>query len=284
VDTPIVVDNWLSGSAPTMVNRRLLILMEQDSQATIIINDRADQPIQAMATQVTEVICHDGAHLDLYEVEETTPTCSRFAGTYISEGRDCTVHHTSVTLSGGHTRNTVDVTLNGEHSDVTLNGCAIANGTQRVDCNTLIHHRVPHCRSNQLYKYVVDNHAVGAFAGKILVDSGATATTSTETNANLLASSQARMFAQPMLEIYADDVQCSHGSTTGVMDESALLYMRQRGIPESQARTLLKNAFMGQVIDQVQHEPLRQKLYVKVEKRFQGENQKCEECRLCQTN
>ncbi|MBO4429739.1 MAG: Fe-S cluster assembly protein SufD, partial [Bacteroidaceae bacterium] len=261
--------------------RRILIVMEQGSDATIIINDHAADKQRFLTTQVIEVYCHDNARLDLYEIEETTPLCSRFSNVYIHEGRDCSVKHNSITLFNGQTRNLCDVYLQGENSEVTLNGCAIGGGTQRIDNNTLIRHEVPNCTSNELYKYVVDDKSVGAFAGKILVDKDAQKTTSQETNANLCASSDARMYTQPMLEIYADDVKCAHGSTVGVMDEAALFYMRQRGIPEAEARTLLKNAFMGQVIDQIKFEPLRQKLYVKVEKRFRGELDKCEDCRLC---
>ena len=281
VGDPIVVDNWLRGNAATMMNRRILIVMEQGSDATIIINDHAADKQRFLTTQVIEVYCHDNARLDLYEIEETTPLCSRFSNVYIHEGRDCSVKHNSITLFNGQTRNLCDVYLRGENSEVTLNGCAIGGGTQRIDNNTLIRHEVPNCTSNELYKYVVDDKSVGAFAGKILVDKDAQKTTSQETNANLCASSDARMYTQPMLEIYADDVKCAHGSTVGVMDEAALFYMRQRGIPEAEARTLLKNAFMGQVIDQIKFEPLRQKLYVKVEKRFRGELDKCEDCRLC---
>ena len=281
VDDPIVVDNWLRGTAATMMNRRVLIVMEQGSDATIIINDHAADKQRFLTTQVIEVYCHDNARLDLYEIEETTPLCSRFSNVYIREGRDCSVKHNSITLFNGQTRNLCDVYLQGENSEVTLNGCAIGGGNQRIDNNTLIHHQVPNCTSNELYKYVVDDKSVGAFAGKILVDKDAQKTASQETNANLCASTDARMYTQPMLEIYADDVKCAHGSTVGVMDEAALFYMRQRGIPEAEARTLLKNAFMGQVIDQIKFEPLRQKLYVKVEKRFRGELDKCEDCRLC---
>ena len=281
VEDPIVVDNWLRGNAATMMNRRILIVMEQGSDATIIINDHAADKQRFLTTQVVEVICKDNARLDLYEIEETTPLCSRFSNVYIQEGRDCSVKHNSITLFNGQTRNLCDVYLRGENSEVTLNGCAIGGGNQRIDNNTLIRHEVPNCTSNELYKYVVDDQSVGAFAGKILVDKDAQKTTSQETNANLCASSDARMYTQPMLEIYADDVKCAHGSTVGVMDEAALFYMRQRGIPEAEARTLLKNAFMGQVIDQIKFEPLRQKLYVKVEKRFRGELDKCEDCRLC---
>ncbi|MBQ6749943.1 MAG: Fe-S cluster assembly protein SufD [Bacteroidaceae bacterium] len=281
VTDPIVVDNWLRGMAATMMNRRILIVMEQGADATIIINDHAADKQRFLTTQVIEVFCHDNARLDLYEIEETTPLCSRFSNVYIHEGRDCSVKHNSITLFNGQTRNLCDVYLRGENSEVTLNGCAIGSGSQRIDNNTLIRHEVPHCTSSELYKYVVDDKSVGAFAGKILVEKDAQKTESQETNANLCASSEARMYTQPMLEIYADDVKCAHGSTVGVMDEVALFYMRQRGIPEAEARTLLKNAFMGQVIDQIKNEPLRQRLYVKVEKRFRGELDKCDDCRLC---
>ncbi len=281
VEEPVVVDHWLRGQAATMMNRRLLIVMEQGSEATIVINDHAADKQRFLSTQVIEVICRDNSRLDLYELEETTPLCSRFSNVYMQVGRDCSVKHNSITLFNGQTRNLCDVRLMGENSEVTLNGCAIGSGSQRIDNNTLIDHRVPGCQSNELYKYVVDDKAVGAFAGKILVEQGAQKTVSQETNANLCASADARMYTQPMLEIYADDVKCAHGSTVGVMDEASLFYMRQRGIPEEEARMLLKNAFMGQVIDQVKFEPLRQKLYVKVEKRFRGELDKCEDCRLC---
>ncbi len=280
-EDPIVVDNYLRGNVATMMNRRVLVVLEMGAEATVIINDHAADKQRFLTTQVMEVVCKDNSRLDLYEIEETTPLCSRFSNVYIREGRDCSVKHNSITLFNGQTRNLCDVYLEGENSEVTLNGCAIGTASQRIDNNTLIAHKVPNCQSNELYKYVVDDKAVGAFAGKILVEKDAQKTSSQETNANLCASKDARMFTQPMLEIYADDVKCAHGSTVGVMDETALFYMRQRGIAEDEARTLLKNAFMGQVIDQITLEPLRQKLYVKVEKRFRGELDKCEDCGLC---
>lgn len=280
-EDPIVVDNYLRGNVATMMNRRVLVVLEMGAEATVIINDHVADKQRFLTTQVMEVVCKDNSRLDLYEIEETTPLCSRFSNVYIREGRDCSVKHNSITLFNGQTRNLCDVYLEGENSEVTLNGCAIGTASQRIDNNTLIAHKVPNCQSNELYKYVVDDKAVGAFAGKILVEKDAQKTSSQETNANLCASKDARMFTQPMLEIYADDVKCAHGSTVGVMDETALFYMRQRGIAEDEARTLLKNAFMGQVIDQITLEPLRQKLYVKVEKRFRGELDKCEDCGLC---
>ena len=278
---PIQVDNWLRGTSPTMVNRRVLILLEENAEATIVMNDHATDKQHFLSTQVVEVVCKPNARLDLYEIEDTHPLCARFSNVYIQEGRDCSVKHNVVTLFNGLTRNLCDVYLQGENAEITLNGCSIGSGSQHIDNNTLIVHQVPRCQSNQLYKYVLDDHSVGAFAGKILVAKDAQKTTSQEVNANLCASPTARVYTQPMLEIYADDVKCNHGSTVGVLDESALFYMCQRGIPETEARTLLKNAFMGQVIDQIQYQPLRDKLYVKVEKRFRGELDKCDDCRLC---
>lgn len=283
-DAPIQIDNRLSGNISTMLNRRLLILLEDNAQATVIINDKStEQHSDAtfLTTQVVEVICKPGSHLDIYEVEETGSTCSRFSNVYISADTGSTVRHNSITLTNGYTRNLCDAYLTGRNSKVILNGCVIGSDNQHIDNNTQINHTVPDCQSEQLYKYVLDGHSVGAFAGKILVEKDAQRTTSQETNANLCASPTARMYSQPMLEIYADDVKCNHGSTIGVMDESALFYMRQRGIPEAEARMLLKNAFMGGIIDRIPLRPLRDRLYVKIEKRFRGEYEKCEECRLC---
>lgn len=280
-ERPINVDNWIRGNVASMMNRRMLIVMERGAEATVIIGDHATDHQDFLTTQVVEVFCHDNSRLDLYEIEETTSAMRRFSNVYIHVGNDCNVRHNSITLHNGMTRNLCDVSLEGKYSELTLNGCAIGSGRQHIDNNTLIRHIAPECNSQELYKYVVDEQAVGAFAGKILVEKDAQKTSSQETNNNLCASPEARMYSQPMLEIYADDVKCSHGSTVGVMDETALFYMRQRGIPEEEARMLLKNAFMGQVIDQISYEPLRSKLYVKVEKRFLGELEKCKTCNLC---
>ena len=161
-----------------------------------------------------------------------------------------------------------------------LNGAVIADRGQHVDNNTIIDHQVPRCTSNELYKYVIDDEAVAAFAGKIMVREGAQQTSSQETNNNMCASSQARAYTQPMLEIYADDVKCAHGSTVGVMDEAALFYMRQRGIPLETARTLLKTAFISQVIDAMRWESFRDRLHILVDKRLAKE-ERCGSCKIC---
>ncbi len=280
-EEPIEISWLIGGAVPVMQIRRILIVMGEGAEATVIINDKAKDNQQLLTSQVVEIICKDNSRLDIYDLEDTVVGMNRFSNTYINLGKDCTLKHNNITLFNGLTRNLCDVKLLEKNSEVTLNGCAMASGSQHIDNNTLIDHKSGYCTSNELYKYVLDDNAVGAFAGKILVEKEAQKTESQETNANLCASPTARMFTQPMLEIYADDVKCAHGSTVGVMDEKALFYMRQRGINEDEARTLLKNAFMGQVIDQIKNEQLRSKLTVKVEKRFRGELEKCETCRLC---
>lgn len=282
VEHPIQISNILKGEQDTMVSRRILVVMEEMAEADIIITDRAASQSRFLTNQVIEVVMKDGSHLSLYEVEETHLLCTRYNSVFVQQGRNSSLHHTNLTLFNGHTRNRLDVLLQGEGSEVTANGCVIADKMQRVDNNTLIDHQVPHCTSNELYKYVLDDSAVGAFAGKVLVREGAQKTSSKETNANLCATSSARMYTQPMLEIYADDVQCSHGSTVGQMDEAALFYMRQRGIDEKEARLLLKAAFITEVIETIPLESLRDRLHVLVDKRLRGELSKCEGCKLCQ--
>ena len=291
---PIRIENILSGAQDTMILRRILIIMEESSEATIFFVDHAKQGSAAgesaseegsaapkyLTLQVVEVFCKDNAHLDMYEVEETDSRCRRFSNLYVKADRDAVVRHNSITLSNGITRNGTDIMLAGEGSDVTMNGAVIADGHQHVDNNTLIDHQVPRCTSNELYKYVVDDEAVGAFAGRILVREGAGQTYSQETNNNMCASDTARMYTQPMLEIYADDVKCAHGSTVGVMDESALFYMQQRGIPLETARTLLKNAFISQVVDELHWHGLRDRIHILAEKRLSKED-RCGSCRIC---
>ena len=282
VEHPIQISNILKGEQDTMVSRRILVVMDELAEADIIITDRAASQSRFLTNQVIEVVMGDGSHLNLYEVEETHLLCTRYGSVFVQQGKNSCLHHTSLTLFNGHTRNRLDVLLQGKGSEVTANGCVIADKMQRVDNNTLIDHQVPHCTSNELYKYVLDDSAVGAFAGKVLVREGAQKTSSKETNANLCATSSARMYTQPMLEIYADDVQCSHGSTVGQMDEAALFYMRQRGIDEKEARLLLKAAFITEVIETIPLESLRDRLHVLVDKRLRGELSKCEGCKLCQ--
>ena len=264
-----------------MVNRRVLIVLEEGAELKMLFCDHAADDRRFLTTQVIEAFVGEGASLDLYCLEETHYKNIRLSNVYIDQQGRSRVNHNVITLHNGITRNRLDLTLSGEGAECQCYGCVIADKQQHVDNNTLITHKVPHCTSTELYKYVLDEQSTGAFAGRVLVEHGAQKTSSQMTNQNLCATRQARMYTQPMLEIYADDVKCAHGSTVGQLNEAALFYMRQRGISLSEARMLLQNAFNNEVIDYMQLEPLRDRLHYLVEKRFRGELNKCEGCRLC---
>ena len=264
-----------------MVNRRVLIILEEGAEIKMLFCDHTADDRNFLATQVIEAYVGDNASLDLYCLEETHYKNVRVSNVYIDQHANSRVNHNVITLHNGVTRNKLDLTFSGEGAECACYGCVIADKEQHVDNNTLITHKVSHCTSNELYKYVLDDKATGAFAGRVLVEHGAQKTTSQMTNQNLTATKEARMYTQPMLEIYADDVKCAHGSTVGQLNDAALFYMRQRGISLQEAKLLLQNAFINEVIDKMQLEPLRDRLHYLVEKRFRGELNKCEGCRLC---
>lgn len=281
VDRAIQVINILRSDVDLMVNRRVLIIVEEDAEVKVLFCDHTADDCHFLTTQVVEAYVGENARMHLYCMEETHAKNVRVSNVYIQQESNSDVKHHVITLHNGVTRNMTDLYFKGEGAECFLCGCVIADKRQHVDNNTLIHHQVPRCSSRELYKYVLDDEAVGAFAGKVLVDHGAMKTVSQETNQNLCASKKARMYTQPMLEIYADDVKCAHGSTVGQLNDAALFYMRQRGISLEEAKLLLEFAFINEVVDQMELQPLRDRLHYLVEQRFRGELSKCEGCKLC---
>lgn len=277
----VQVINILRSDVDLMVNRRVLIVMEEGAEAKFLFCDHSADDRNFLGTQVIEAFVGEGASLELNCLEETYYKNTRVSNVYIEQQRDSRVNHNVITLHNGITRNQLDLVFKGEGAECSCNGCVIADKSQHVDNNTLIDHQVGHCTSNELYKYVLNDAAVGAFAGKVLVRHGAEKTKSQETNQNLCATKQARMFTQPMLEIYADDVQCNHGSTVGQLNDAALFYMQQRGVSLDEAKLLLEFAFVNEVIDKMELQPLRDRLHHLVEMRFRGRLSKCEGCSLC---
>lgn len=281
LDRAVQVINILRSDVDLMVNRRVLIILGQGAEAKFLFCDDSADDRHFLTTQVIEAYVDENASLDLYCLEETHVKNTRVSNVYIEQQAYSRVNHNVITLHNGVTRNKLDLMFKGEGAECFANGCVIADKTQRVDNNTLIDHQVPHCTSNELYKYVLDDDAVGAFAGRVLVRHDAQKTNSQETNNNLVAAKTARMYTQPELEIYADDVKCAHGCTVGQLNDAAMFYMRQRGISEKEAKLLLEFAFVNEVIDKMELAPLRERLHILVEKRFRGELNKCEGCRLC---
>ena len=281
VERAIQVVNILRSDVDLMVNRRVLIVMDEGAEAKLLFCDDSADDLHFLGTQVIEAYVGENASLDLYCLEETHSKNTRVSNVYIDQQANSRLNHDVITLQNGVTRNKLDLVFKGEGAECWCNGCVIADKSQHVDNNTLIDHQVGHCNSHELYKYVLDDKAVGAFAGRVLVRHDAQKTESDERNQNLVMTKQARMFTQPMLEIYADVVKCSHGSTVGQLNDAAMFYMQQRGIDEHEAKLLLEFAFIDEVIDQIKLEPLRDRLHQLVEKRFRGELGRCNNCRIC---
>lgn len=223
----------------------------------------------------------DDAVFDYYDIEESSENTSKVSSVFVRQGERSNVLVNGIVLHNGVTRNNYYSAFEGEHAELSLCGMAIADKEQVVDTYTHIDHAVPHCHSNELFKYVLNDSARGSFSGRILVRHGAQKTEAYQSNKNLCASPLAKMYTKPQLEIYADDVKCSHGATVGQLDQNALFYMRSRGIPESEARMLLMFAFTNDVIELVRLDALKDRLRQLVEKRFRGELAKCSGCQAC---
>lgn len=262
VERPIQLVNIFRNDVDTMANRRVLVIMEPHSEAKLLVCDHSIDDVKFLATQVVEIFAEEGARFDYYDLEESSVSTTRFSSVHVRQAKRV-------------------VELNGEYAESTLCGMSVLDKEQQMDTYSHITHAVPNCTSNELFKNVLNDHAVGVFSGRILVKEDAQKTAAYQTNRNLCATREARMYSKPQLEIYADDVKCSHGMTTGQLDENALFYMQSRGIPRDEARMLLSVAFTSDVIDHVRLEALKDRLHKLVEKRFRGELAKCAGCRIC---
>ncbi|MDR2683102.1 MAG: Fe-S cluster assembly protein SufD [Dysgonamonadaceae bacterium] len=279
LETPLQLTQISNGTIDSLTNRRLLVILEAGAQAQLLVCDHTtdENPVFA-ATQITEIYAGENAVFDLCELEESSPKTIRLANCFVRQAAASQVSVNSITLCNGVTHNRYRIDLTGEQAETQLYGMAISDARQHIDNFSLIHHQAAHCRSNELFKYILEEEAVGAFNGKIIVAPNAQKTEAYQTNRNLLGSRTCRMYSQPQLEIYADDVKCSHGMTTGRLDETALFYMRSRGIPEEEAILLLKFAFTNDVLQGIRMEGLRDRLKLLIDKRFRGELIKCQGC------
>jgi Fe-S cluster assembly protein SufD len=281
VEKTVQVINILRSDVDLMANRRVLIVLEEGASLDILFCDHTMDENNFLSTQVMEVYAGPNSHLDLYELEETGLKSRCVRNMYVRQEADSNVLLNNMTLYNGMTRNTTEVSLVGEGAEIGMYGMAIEDREQLVDNNTFIDHVVGRCRSRELYKYVLDDSSTGAFAGKVLVRPNAQKTDSQQTNRDLCMTKTAHMYTQPQLEIYADDVKCAHGAAVGQLDESALFYMRARGIDEHEALLLLMFAFVNDVIDTINIDVLKDRLHHLVEKRFRKELSGCASCKIC---
>jgi len=281
VEKAIQLVNIFRSDVDMMANRRLMVIMEPRSQAKLLVCDHSIDDVKFLATEVVEIFAGEGAYFDYYDLEESSHSTTRFASFHVQQEASSNVLINGITLNNGLTRNNYYIELNGEHAESTLCGMSILDDEQQVDTYSHITHASPHCTSNELFKNVLNGHSVGAFSGRILVKEGAQKTMAYQTNRNLLTTNDARMYSKPQLEIYADDVKCSHGMTTGQLDENALFYLQSRGIPKEEARMMLSVAFTADVVENVRLDGLKERLHHLVEKRFRGELAHCAGCRSC---
>lgn len=281
VEKPLQLINILRGGVDLNVNRRILIIAEENAHVKLLVCDHAVDDVHFVVTQVTEISAAASAQVDFYELEENSEKVTRLSNLFSEQKENSNVVTSGITLHNGYTRNNYRFRLLGEYAEAHAGGLAICDKTQHIDNFAFLDHAVPNCMSNELFKNVLKDKATGIFCGKILVEKDAQKTQAYQTNRNLVSSDTAQMFSKPQLEIYADDVKCSHGLTTGQLDEDALFYMRARGIDKEEARLLLMVAFTRDVVDMIRIPTLQDRLITLIDKRFRGELMRCGNCEVC---
>lgn len=279
LENPLQLINILGATQPLMAVRRVLIVLEDNAKAKLLVCDHTQrEEVNFLSLQTVELYVGKNAELHYYDLEESSQRTSRISSLYLRQEADSRVVIDGMTLFNGVTRNEYYCDFAGENADLKLYGMAIEDRQRKVSTYSRINHAVPHCISNELFKMSADGESRCAFTGRIIVRPGSVKTEAYQACRNLLAADTARIEARPELEIYNDDVKCSHGCAIGQLDETQVFYMRSRGIPEPQARLLLRQAFMADVIDLVDIPGLRDRLHLLVEKRFAGAEAACSNC------
>ncbi len=250
----------VAGGSPEVTHPRNLIVAETNSQATLVETYAGLGEGVYFTNAVTEVVANENAVIKHYKVQREAEQAYHISTTQFDQRRSTNVSYLSVALGGGLVRNDISTFLGGEGCDCTLNGLSMLHGTQHVDNHLWVRHAKAHCNSREFFKGIYDDHSRGVFCGRIFVDEGAQKTDAKQTNMNLILSEDALADSKPQLEIFADDVKCTHGATIGQIDEDTIFYLRSRGISEQAARNLLIYAFANELVDGIRVESLRTQL------------------------
>lgn len=250
----------LAGDVPVLVSPRIFIVVGEQAEVSIVENYGGTTGAPVLTNAVTEVLVGPGAIVDHVKVQREAATAFHMASTFVHLHRAATFASRAITFGGRIARNDISATLAGEGAECTLNGLYIANGETLVDTHTTIDHAQPHCPSHEIYKGILDDRARGVFNGKIIVRPDAQKTDAKQTNKALLLSADATINTKPQLEIFADDVKCTHGATVGQLEADQLFYLRARGIAEADARNILIHAFASDVLNGIRHEAVREHL------------------------
>ncbi len=261
VDKPIEIINFSTGSeAALLVQPRNLIIVNENAHVQIIERHQSLNDNPVLTNSVTEIFARKRAIVDYYKIQNDNLAASLIDNTYISQKEQTHVSVHTFSFGGNLTRNNLNFYHEGEHIDSTLKGITIIEGKQHVDHYTLVNHATPNCESHQNYKGIFGDRSTGVFNGKIFVEKEAQKTDAFQQNNNILLSDKATINAKPQLEIFADDVKCSHGCTIGQLDDKAMFYMQSRGIPQKEAKALLMYAFSNEVIESIKIPELKQRI------------------------
>ncbi|HEY9116319.1 MAG TPA: Fe-S cluster assembly protein SufD [Roseivirga sp.] len=255
VDKPIYLQFINTQSAD--VQARNIIITGENAQATFIEKVDSLEVEPSFSNIVNEIHVASGANIKYYKIENDSPTSYHVANTHVVQGKDSRFTSNTVALNGAMVRNNLDIKLEAEGCEAYMNGLYLLNGKTHVDNHTTVDHKMPNSYSNELYKGIMDDHSKGVFNGKIYVRQDAQKTNAFQSNKNVLLTDDATVNTKPQLEIWADDVKCSHGCTTGQLDEDALFYLMARGIKKDRAMAMLLHAFASDVIENLELEPIQ---------------------------
>lgn len=279
-EVPIQIVGILENGMPLMALRRILVIAEKDSEIKLLICDHTqNDEVDFLNLVTTEVSAGENASVEICEMEESSEHTTRLSTVYVKQGKRSHVSATGVTLYNGVTRNEYHCEFAGEEGDLKLGAMAIEDKNRKVDVFSRVEHIFPGCHTDELVKYVVDDAAVATFSGLIKVNKGASNTEAYQNNRNIIGNEGARVYSKPTLEIYDDDVKCSHGCAIGQLDPKQIFYMRTRGLSEDEAKFLLKQAFMADVIERISLPDFRLRLHSLVERRFAGGDRNCSSCK-----
>jgi len=277
---PIQIVNLVHSDEDIFSQHRNLIIVEKNADISLIICDHTLSPGKFLTNAVTEIYVGENAHFDIIRVQNEHNSAGKVTHTFIHQEKNSVASSNNMTLHGGLIRNSTYHYLGGEGAESHSYGLFLADKWQHIDNFVNVDHAFPNCTSNQLFKGVLDDMSTGAFNGRILVRPDAQGTLAYQKNNNILLTDDAKMDTKPQLEIYADDVKCSHGATIGQLDNDALFYLQSRGINKREARLMLMFGFAHEVIQNIKIEPLRERMDKLVMQRLQGELSRCASCMI----
>ncbi len=261
VDKPIQIIHFSTGNeAASMLQPRNLIIVDENSHVQIIERHQSLTENPVLTNSVTEIFANKRAIVDYYKIQNDNEHASLIDNTFVSQKQESVAKVHTFSFGGKLIRNNLNFYQNGERINSILKGVTIIGANQHVDHNTLVHHIAPNCESHQDYKGIFNDRSTGVFNGKVVVNKEAQKTNAFQANNNILLSDRASINTKPQLEIFADDVKCSHGCTIGQLDEDAMFYLRSRGIPEKEARALLMFAFSNSILDSVKIPEIKAKI------------------------